>query len=179
VLRARQNHPHSSGAALSPPAALADSHQTQDYRILNSIHGIAVIHAGTIIARVADIDRFPTVEGFTRYAGLAVNTRQSADRTTYGHLSRQSDKYLRTTFVEAAYLVIRHDPGLRAFYEYLRAQKGHGCAICAVARKLARSVYWMLKNSTPYRVRRIQPQYVPKPGANLTIRRLSHSTNAA
>jgi transposase len=149
------------------------------YKILSSIHGVAVIHAATIIARVADIARFPTVNGFIRYAGLAVNTRQSADRTTYGHLSRQSDKYLRTTFVEAAYLVIRHDPGLRAFYEYLRAQKGHGCAICAVARKLARSVYWMLKNSTPYRVRRIQMQYVPKPGAKLTIRRLAHSTTTA
>lgn len=149
------------------------------YKILVSVHGIGVIHAATIIARIADIKRFPTIEGFTRYSGLAVNTRASADKITYGHLNRQSDKYLRTTFVEAAYLVIRHDPGLRAFYEYLRAQKGHGCAICAVARKLARSVYWMLKNETPYRIRRIQPQYVPKPGAKLTIRRLAHSTTTA
>jgi transposase len=149
------------------------------YKLLATIHGIGVVHTGTIIARVADIQRFPTLEGFIRYAGLAVNTRASADKITYGHLNRQSDKYLRTTFVEATYLVIRHDPGLRAFYEYLRAQKGHGCAICAVARKLARSVYWMLKNSTPYRVRRIQPQYVPKPGAKLTIRRLAHSTTTA
>jgi len=146
------------------------------YEILNTVHGIAVVHAGTIIARVAEINRFPTVEGFIRYAGLAVNTRQSANRTTYGHLSRQSDKYLRTAFVEAAHIVIRSDPGLRAFYEYLRAQKGHGCAICAVARKLARSVYWMLKNSTPYRVRRIQPQYIPKPNQPLKIKRLARPT---
>ena len=151
------------------------------YSILSTVHGIAVIHAGTIIARIADIRRFPAIQGFIRYAGLAVNTRQSADRTTYGHLARQSDKYLRTSFVEAAYLVIRHDPGLRAFYEYLRAQKGHSCAICAVARKLARSVYWMLKNSTPYRIRRIQPQYIPKPNQPLTIKRLArpHRPEAA
>jgi transposase len=149
------------------------------YKICTSVHGIGVIHSATIIARIADIGRFPTIEGFTRYSGLAVNTRASADKITYGHLNRQSDKYLRTAFVEAAYLVIRHDPGLRAFYEYLRAHKGHGCAICAVARKLARSVYWMLKNQTPYRVRRIQPQYVPKPGAKLTIHRLAHSTTMA
>ncbi len=81
--------------------------------------------------------------------------------TAVGHMTRQSDKYLRTAFVEASYLMIRHDAGLRAFYDYLRAQKGHGCAICAVARKLARSVYFMLKNGTPYRVRRIQPKYLP------------------
>jgi transposase len=150
-----------------------------DYKILSTVHGFGVIHSATIIARIAEISRFPTIEGFTRYSGLSVNTRASADKITYGHLNRQSDKYLRTTFVEAAYLVIRHDPGLRAFYEYLRAQKGHGCAICAVARKLARSVYWMLKNNTPYRIRRIQPQYVPKPGAKLTIRRLAHSPTTA
>jgi transposase len=149
------------------------------YKILTTTHGIGIIHAATIIARVAVIDRFPAIEGFIRYAGLAVNTRQSADRTTFGHLNRQSDKYLRTAFVEAAHIVIRNDPGLRAFYEHLRAQKGHGCAICAVARKLARSVYWMLKNSTPYRTRRIQSQYVPKPGAKLAIRRLAHSPTMA
>ena len=149
------------------------------YKLLTTVYGFGVIHAATIIARIAEIGRFPTIEGFTRYSGLAVNTRASAEKITYGHLNRQSDKYLRTTFVEAAYLVIRHDPGLRAFYEYLRAQKGHGCAICAVARKLARSVYWMLKNSTPYRVRRIQPQYIPKPGTKLTIHRLAHSSTTA
>lgn len=145
------------------------------YKLLVTVHGIGVIHAATIIARLADIGRFPTLPGFIRYAGLAVNTRQSADRTTYGHLWRQSDKYLRTAFVEAAHLVIRHDPGLRAFYDYLRAQKGHGCAICAVARKLARSVYWMLKNSTPYRIRRIQPQYLPQSHEPLKLKRLVRS----
>jgi len=146
------------------------------YKILKSVYGIGVIHSATIIARIADIKRFPTVEGFIRFAGLSVNTRASADKTTYGHLSRQSDKYLRTTFVEAAYLVIRYDPGLRAFYEYLRAHKGHGCAICATARKLARSVYWMLKNSTPYRVRRIQPQYLLKPSQKSSIKWSAKST---
>ncbi len=130
------------------------------YQLLRSVYGIGIIHAATIIARVADITRFPTVQGFIRYAGLAVNTRASADKLTYGHLMRQSDKYLRTSFVEASHLVIRYDPGLRAFYDHLAKQKGHGCAICAVARKLARSVYFMLKNSTPYRVRSIQGQYV-------------------
>lgn len=131
------------------------------YSILTSTYGIGTIHAATIIARVADITRFPTIQGFIRYAGLAVETRASADRLTYGHMSRQSDKFLRTTFVEAAHLVIRHDAGLRAFYDYLRAQKGHGCAICAVARKLARSVYWMLRKNTTYRTRSIQLKYLP------------------
>lgn len=142
------------------------------HKLLTSVHGFGVIHSGSIIARVADIKRFPTVEGFIRYSGLSVNTRASANKLTYGHLSRQSDKYLRTTFVEASYLVIKHDPGLRAFYEYLRTQKGHGCAICSVARKLARSVYFMLRNSTEYRVRKVQPQYIQNKSTTLKVTRL-------
>jgi transposase len=137
------------------------------HKILTSVYGFGVIHSGTIIARVADINRFPTVEGFIRYCGLSVNTRASADKLTYGHLNRQADKYLRTAFVEASYLVIKHDSGLRAFYDYLRAQKGHGCAICAVARKLARSVYFMLKNKTVYRIRKIQPKYIQHKSINV------------
>lgn len=135
------------------------------YKILTSVYGINVLHAATIIARVATIDRFPSIQGFIRYAGLAVNTRASADRMTYGHLQRQADRYLRGAFVEASYLVIKHDPGLRAFYDYVRAHKGHGCAICAVARKLARSVYFMLKNATPYHIHRINPKYVQRAAA--------------
>jgi transposase len=90
------------------------------YKTLTSVYGINVLHAATIIARVATIERFPRVQGFIRYAGLAVNTRASADRLTYGHLQRQADRYLRGAFVEASYLAIKHDPGLTAFYDYLR-----------------------------------------------------------
>lgn len=142
------------------------------HKLLTTVHGIGILHSASIIARVADIKRFPSVEGFIRYSGLSVNTRASADRLTYGHLNRQADTHLRTTFVEASYLVIKHDPGLRAFYDYLRAQKGHGCAICGVARKLARSVYFMLRNSTPYRVRKVQQQYIQQQTTTLNVRRL-------
>ncbi len=132
------------------------------YKLISSIPGFAIIHSATIISRIDDINRFKNVSAFIRYSGLSVNTRESADKIKYGHLNRQSDKYLRTSFVEGALLTIKKDPGLTAFYDHLRGQKGHGCAIVAVARKIARSAYFMLKNNSTYKHRKIQPKWMEK-----------------
>lgn len=136
------------------------------YKILTSVPGIGLIHAATLIAEIADIHRFPRVESFVRYAGLSVNTFASADKIHYGHINKQSNYYIRTAFVEASQLLVRKDPGLSAFYHYLKGLKGHSIAIVAVARKLSRSVYFMLKKETEYRCRKINTAWV-KPNARI------------
>ncbi len=127
-----------------------------DYRILSTVPGIGVVHAATIISEIVDINRFKRVESFIRYAGLAVSTRASADKIHQGHLNKQANKHLRTAFIEAALITIKKDTGLKAFYEYKKEHKGHGKAIVATARKLARSVYFMLLKQQPYRYRNIK-----------------------
>lgn len=134
-------------------------HRHPYYRLLQSAPGIGPLNAATIIARIDTIDRFPRLEGFIRYAGLAVTTRASADHIHMGKLNKKSDKHLRTVFVEAAINAVAKDPGLAAFYTYLRTLKGTGIARCAVARKLARSVYYMLKRSNRYYYQDINIKY--------------------
>lgn len=129
------------------------------YGLLLTVPGIGVINAAVIISKIEDINRFPKVEKFIRYAGLSVNTRASADKIHLGKLNRRSDKFLRTVFVDAAITAATKDPGLSEFYNYLKSQKGNGIARVAVARKLARSVYFVLKKSTPYHFRSIQPKW--------------------
>ena len=131
------------------------------YRILKTVSGIDVINAAVLIARIGTIDRFKNVDKFVRYAGFAVNTRASAGVLHAGHINKKSDRYIRTALVEASWLTIRKDAALAAFYEHVKAQKGSGCAIVAVGRKLSRSIYFMLKNNRPYKERRMQPQWLP------------------
>jgi transposase len=50
--------------------------------------------------------------------------------------------------VEAAWSVIQHPGPLRGFYERMRARRGHGKAIVAVARKLA-VLFWCLLRPRP------------------------------
>ena len=137
------------------------------YKILTSVPGIGLIHAATLIAEIADISRFPKVESFVRYAGLSVNTFASADKIHYGHINKQSNYYIRTALVEASQILVRKDPGLSTFYRYLKGLKGHGIATVAVARKLSRSIYFMLKNQTEYKYRKINMAWV-KPNARIT-----------
>ena len=142
------------------------------YRILTSIPGIGLIHAATLIAEIADISRFRSPNSLIRYTGLSVNTFASADLIHSGHINKQSNKYIRTALVEAVPHVAGKDPGLGLFFEYLKAKRGHAIACVAVAKKLCRSIYFMLKKNEPYRYRRIQKAWA-RDYARITTRALS------
>lgn len=129
------------------------------YRRLMSVPGIGQLGTAIVISRVEDITRFPKVHKFVRYAGLSVNTRESGDRLHLGKLNKKSDRQLRSVFVTAAVEAVRKDPGLAQFYEYLLASKGKGIARVAVARKLARSVYFVMLKDKPYRYRQLQAKW--------------------
>jgi transposase len=130
------------------------------YRILTSIPGIGLIHAATLIAEIADISRFRNPNSLVRYTGLSVNTFASADVIHSGHITKQSNKYIRTALVEAVPHVVVKDPGLRCFFGYLKAKRGYAIASVAVARKLCRSIYFMLKKKSVYKYRKIQEAWV-------------------
>jgi transposase len=136
-------------------------HQHPYYRILQTIPGVGPLNAATIIARIDTIDRFNRhVEKFIKYAGLAVNTRSSADKMYLGKTNKRSDKFLRTAFVDAAITAVTKDPGLAQFSEYLTRIKGKGIARVAVARKLARSAFFILITGKPYKYRMLQSRYM-------------------
>ena len=63
--------------------------------------------------------------------------------TTHGRISRQGSAPARHALVEASWSAVRQPGPLRAFYERLRARRGHQVAIVAVARKLA-VLFWCL-----------------------------------
>jgi transposase len=60
-----------------------------------------------------------------------------------GRISKRGSASARWVLVEAAWSVVQQPGPLRAFYERLRARRGHGKAIVAVARKLA-VLFWCL-----------------------------------
>jgi hypothetical protein len=60
-----------------------------------------------------------------------------------GRISKQGSASARWALVEAAWSVVRQPGPLHAFYERIRARRGHGKAVVAAARKLA-SLFWCL-----------------------------------
>ena len=117
---------------------------SQDARRLMTVPGVNVICAATVLAAVGDIRRFRTSSALVGYLGLDPRVRQSGtEPAKSGRISKRGSSSARWVLVEAAWSVIQQPGPLRAFYQRLRARRGHGKAIVAVARKLA-VLFWCL-----------------------------------
>jgi len=129
----------------------SDALQSSEARRLMTVPGVNVICAATFLAAVGDIRRFRTARGLVGYLGLDPRVRQSGSEPARGgRISKQGSASARWALVEAAWSVI-HQPGpLHAFYDRVRARRGHGIAIVAVARKLAVLFWSMLTRGEDY-----------------------------
>jgi hypothetical protein len=122
-------------------AAALDSPQI---RRLMSVPGVNVICAATFMAAVGDIRRFSTPRSLVGYLGLDPRVYQSGSApATGGHISKQGSASTRWALVESAWSVVRQPGPQHAFYQRVRARRGHGIAIVASARKLA-CLFWFL-----------------------------------
>ena len=121
-----------------------DALRSAEVRRLMTVPGVNVICAATFLAAVGDIRRFRTTRGLVGYLGLDPRVRQSGSEPARGgRISKQGSASARWALVEAAWSVV-HQPGpLHAFYQRIRARRGHGIAVVAVARKLA-VLFWCL-----------------------------------
>jgi len=115
-----------------------------DARRLMTVPGVNVICAATFLAAIGDIRRFGSARRLVAYLGLDPRVRQSgSEPARSGRISKRGSGAARWALVEAAASVVRQPGPLRAFYARIRARRGHGKAIVAVARKLA-TLFWCL-----------------------------------
>jgi transposase len=115
-----------------------------EMRRLMSVPGVNVITAATFWAAIGDVSRFGSTRRLVGYLGLDPRVRQSGPGPAkHGRISKQGSAPARYALVEAAWSVVRQPGPLRAFYERIRARRGHQVAIVASARKLA-CLFWCL-----------------------------------
>ena len=106
-----------------------------------TVPGVNVICAATFLAAVGEVRRFRSSAALVGYLGLDPRVRQSGNEPAKGgRISKRGSASARWVLVEAAWSVIQQPGPLRAFYQRLRARRGHGKAIVAVARKLTVAV---------------------------------------
>jgi transposase len=111
---------------------------------LMTVPGVNVTVAATFLASIGDIRRFPSAAKHVGYLGLDPRVRQSGDAPAkHGRISKQGSAPGRHALVEAAWSAVRAPGPLRAFYQRVRARRGHQVAIVAAARKLA-SLFWCM-----------------------------------
>jgi len=118
---------------------------------LMTVPGVNVICAAIFLAAVGDIRRFKGSRPVVAYLGLDPRVYQSGSGPARGgRISKQGSPRARWALVEAARSVAGQPGPMHAFYERLRARKGHNVAVVAVARKLAGLFYLMLTREEDY-----------------------------
>ncbi len=113
--------------------------------LIEAIYGVGGLTAVTIIAELGDTRRFQNSRDVVRYAGLDITVYQSDQRRAPGHLSRQGPATLRWALYEAAQRARFPASPDRPYYEQLAARIGGNRACLALARKLLKRSYHILK----------------------------------
>jgi transposase len=124
------------------------------YALLTSVPGIGQTLATVILLETGPIERFAQVGNYASYARCVDSARLSNGRQKGRGNTKNGNKYLAWAFVEAAVFAIRHCPQAKCFYERKRARTHRVVAIKALAHKLARACYHMLREGTRFDVQR-------------------------
>jgi len=125
----------------------------EDVRLLLSLTGVDVYTALLIRSEIGCIDRFPDYKRLISWAGLAPSIHQSGSVEIRGGITKQGSRMLRWAIVEAAWVAVRYDGRMRGFYERVKRRRGSGKAIVAVACKMLKVIWFMLKRREPYQSR--------------------------
>jgi len=131
--------------------------ENQDYHYLKTIPGIGPILALTILAEAGNIRRFSHFRQFLNFCGLDLCTHQSGYFRGQSKLSKHGNSRLRYAFWIAGSVAIRmrENTFRKKFDSYTKRDPLNADlkrkAYTAVAAKMARVVYSIIKNEQVYR----------------------------
>ena len=129
---------------------------------LRTMRGVGVLTSLAFIAAVDDPRRFQDARQLSSYLGLVPSENNSGDSTRRpGAITKTGDPLLRAYLVEAAYAMTnKRAPvsNLRNFFIRATSQKGSKLkAAVAVARRMARVLWAMWRDETPFNDSRTAP----------------------
>lgn len=125
-----------------------------EYGLLTSVPGIGQVLATTILLETGPIDRFAAAGNFASYARCVDSVHTSNGKKKGEGNTKNGNKYLAWAFVEAANFALRYCAEAKRFYERKKAKTNNVVAIKALAHKLARACFHILKERKPFDVTR-------------------------
>jgi transposase len=117
---------------------------------LMTVPGIAEIWATIIAAEIGPFERFPNADALEFWAGLTADMKESAGRTQSGPITKAGSATLRWALSEAAVTLCHSDAGQEAIRQRLIARLGKPRANVAMARRLLRVLYAMMRDGKAY-----------------------------
>lgn len=126
----------------------------QDFDIVTSISGIGETTAEKFLIEIADIENFKSHKQLRAYIGTDPSIKHSGSSVNVnGRISKRGNAHLRKTIWQMAVGVIRCCSYFADyFHKKMSEGKKYKQAVIAVANKLIKTLYAMLKNKTLFRL---------------------------
>ncbi len=124
------------------------------YKRLVTVPGIGTILGLTIMLETGEIDRFEAVGHYVSYGRLVGSSHLSNGKRKGSGNTKNGNAFLCWAFIEAANFAIRYDRAIRRFYDRKKARTKRIVVLKAVAHKLGRACYHMIKEDVKFDVAR-------------------------
>jgi len=120
------------------------------FKYLETIPGIGKILGLTIMLETGPIERFNKVGNYASYCRAVSSKWTSNDKAKGKGNKKNGNKYLCWAFSEAAEFARRYDDKARTYYNRKLSKTNFMIAHCALAHKLARAAYYVIKDQVPF-----------------------------
>ncbi|MCK4838494.1 MAG: IS110 family transposase, partial [Desulfobulbaceae bacterium] len=117
---------------------------------LQTVPGIGLIISMTVMLETGDIGRFNKVGNFSSYCRKVPTSWTSNGKKKGKGNSKNGNKYLAWAFSEAAEMFRRYDDNARSFYNRKAARTNFMVAHSALAHKLCRATYFIIRDEVVY-----------------------------
>ena len=120
------------------------------FKILTTMPGIGNILGMTIMLEVDDINRFAKAGNYASYSRCVKSEKLSNNKKKGEGNRKNGNKYLAWAYVEAAHFIIRYCPEAKRFYQRKQAKTNGALATKALANKLSRATYYMMRDQVVF-----------------------------
>lgn len=128
--------------------------EREEYTQLQTVPGVGEIVAGHMIAAVADPKLFKNGRSFAAWIGLTPKQEASGNQSKMLGISKRGNASLRRHFIHGARAVLRWSEGkddpLNRWVQDLLSRKSANKVVVALANKLARIAWSVMKTHRPY-----------------------------
>jgi len=121
-----------------------------EFEPLLTVNGIGDILAMTIAYETGDISRFPSAKDFSSYCRCVRSERLSNKKKKGKGNVRNGNRFLAWTFIEAATFSLQYNEKARRFYQRKSAKSKPAIAKKALANKLAKACFYIMRDQVPF-----------------------------
>ena len=119
--------------------------------LLQTLPGVDLIGAAMLLVEIgSDMDAFGSADRLASWIGICPGNNESAGKRKSGRV-RKGNPYVRRLLCEFAHAASRTTSVFKSKFQALIVRRGHKRSIVALAHKILRTIFFMLKRNQHYR----------------------------